>query len=78
MNDNFSKSANKDNVLKDEVPSPSPKLFHVRVSFNANNLKSLTDTLFDSVSKWQNQVKNQRSNDKKPSRITKDNITICL
>ena len=78
MNDNFSKSANKDNVLKDEVPSPSPKLIHVKVSFNANNLKSLTDTLFDSVSKWQNQVKNQRSNDKKPPKITKDNLTICL
>jgi len=78
MNDNFSKSANKDNVLKDEVPSPSPKLFNVKVSFNASDIKSLTNTLFENVGKWQNQVKNQRLNDKKPQKIIKDDLTICL
>ena len=78
MNDNFSKSANKDNVIKDEVPSPSPKLVHVKVSFNASDLKSLTSTLFENVGKWQNQIKNQRPSDKKISKITRDDQTICL
>ena len=78
MNDNFNKSANNDNILKDEVPSPSPKLFHVKVSFNASDIKSLTNTLFENVGKWQNQVKNQRLNDKKPQKIIKDDLTICL
>ena len=78
MNDNFSKSANKNNILKDEVPSPSPKLVHVKVSFNASDLKSLTSTLFENVGKWQNQIKNQRPNDKKISKISHDDITICL
>jgi len=78
MNDNFSKSANKNKILKDEVPSPSPKLFHVKVSFNASDLKSLTSTLFENVGKWQNQIKNQRPSDKKISKITRDDQTICL
>ena len=78
MNDNFSKSANKNNILKDEVPSPSPKLVHVKVSFNASDLKSLTSTLFENVGKWQNQIKNQRPSDKKISKITRDDQTICL
>jgi len=78
MNDNFSKSANKNNILKDEVPSPSPKLVHVKVSFNASDLKSLTSTLFENVGKWQNQIKNQRPSDKKISKITRDYQTICL
>ena len=78
MNDNFSKSANKDNVIKDEVPSPSPKLIHVKVSFNANNLKSLTDTLFENVSKWQNQVKNQRPKGDKVVNNGVENRSICV
>lgn len=78
MNDNFSKSANKNKILKDEVPSPSPKLFHVKVSFNASDLKSLTSTLFENVGKWQNQIKNQRPSDKNISKITRDDQTICL
>ena len=78
MNDNFSKAKNSDDILKEEVPSPSPKLFHVKVSFNASDIKSLTSTLFENVGKWQNQVKNQRTSDKKISQIAQDNLTICL
>lgn len=76
MNDNFSKSTNK--ILKDEVPSPSPKLVHVKVSFNASDLKSLTNSLFENVGKWQNQIKNNRPNNKKISKITREDQTICL
>lgn len=78
MNDNYNKSTNKNNVLKDEVPSPSPKLINVKVSFNANNLKSLTDTLFENVSKWQNQVKNQRSQGDKVVSNDAENRSICV
>jgi hypothetical protein len=78
MNDNNAKDTNKNNVLKDEVPSPSPKLIHVKVSFNANNLRSLTDTLFENVSKWQNQVKNQRVDNRKSVQNSVENRTICL
>jgi hypothetical protein len=78
MNDNIAKDTNKKNVLKDEVPSPSPKLIHVKVSFNANNLKSLTDTLFENVSKWQNQVKNQRSQGNKVANNDVENRSICV
>jgi hypothetical protein len=78
MNDNFSKSAKRNYILKDDVPSPSPKLFHVKVSFNASDLKSLTNTLFENVGKWQNQVRNQKSNDNKIHKITHDDLTISL
>ena len=78
MNDNYNKFSKKNEVIKDEVPSPSPKLIHVKVSFNANNLKSLTDTLFENVSKWQNQVKNQRPKGDKVVNNDVENRSICV
>jgi hypothetical protein len=78
MNDNSNNFNDKNNVIKEELPSTSPKLVHVRVSFNANNLKSLTDTLFENVSKWQNQVKNHRSENRKVFNKEVENQSICV
>ena len=78
MNDNYTKNTKQNNVLKDEVPSPSPKLIHVKVSFNASDLKSLTNTLFENVGKWQNQIKNQSNDYRKNAKIQQEDRTICL
>ena len=78
MNDNYSKATKQNNALKDEVPSSSPKLIHVKVSFNASDLKSLTNTLFENVGKWQNQIKNQSNDYRKNAKIQQEDRTICL
>ena len=81
-NDNINKSINKDilevNFTKNEVPSPSPRLIHVKVSFNANDLESLTSSLIENVGKWQNQIKNQSKDYRKNAKIQKEDRTICL
>ncbi len=78
MNDNFIKAPKNNNALKDEVPSSSPRLIHVKVSFNANDLESLTNTLFENVGKWQNQIKNQSNDYRRNAKIEKEDRTICL
>jgi len=80
INDNFDKSLNKNilgnNSVKNEVPSPSPRLIHVKVSFNANDLKSLTNTLFENVGKWQKQVKSHKN--LLPEKFIANDRSICL